>query len=476
MSDFLLPDLGEGLTEATIVAWHVAVGDEVARNQALAEVETAKALVELPSPRAGRISALHVAEGETLDAGAPLVGFAEADAGPGAAPAAAASSRPEQAASPAPEQAAAPVAVGEEAEAPASPATPPARPERQQVLVGYGPVLPGTGRPRRRARTFPTTPYERPASATGDHPTPRAMPPVRRRARDLGIDLAAVHGSGPGGRILRADVEAHAHGGGTAGRRGAGEHGSHHVPVTGLRKQTARAMTESAFTAPHASVHVTIDVTDTLELLDRDGRAERRTSFLAAVCRAIHPAAARTPAANARYDAETGRIEVFDEVRLGIAVATERGLLVATLPRTGAVPPDADAPGRSSADTPGSDTSESGTAQGPALTAAIAETAARAREGALAPEELTGSTLTVTNVGVFGVHGGTPILNPGQSTILAVGALRTQPWEHRGGIALRTVVTLTLSFDHRVLDGAEASAFLMDVAETLADPATLLVR
>ena len=178
------------------------------------------------------------------------------------------------------------------------------------------------------------------------------------------------------------------------------------------------------------------------------------------------PAAARTPAANARYDAETGRIEVFDEVRLGIAVATERGLLVATLPRAGGTP---------TAATPSGATAP-GTAQGPALTAAIAETAARAREGALSPEELTGSTLTVTNVGVFGVHGGTPILNPGQSTILALGALRTQPWEHRGGIALRTVVTLTLSFDHRVLDGAEASAFLMDIAETLADPATLLVR
>ena len=462
MSDFLLPDLGEGLTEATIVAWHVAVGDEVTRNQALAEVETAKALVELPSPRAGRISALHAAEGETLGVGAPLVGFAEADAadaeadaGPGAAPPEAASPEPEPEPEPEQEQEAASAAGAGEA-----------RLERQQVLVGYGPVLPGTGRPRRRARTFPTTPYERPASATGDGPTPRAMPPVRRRARDLGIDLDAVHGSGPGGRILRADVEAHAHGGGTAGRRDTGARGSRHVPVTGLRKQTARAMTESAFTAPHASVHVTIDVTDTLELLDRDGRAEHRTSFLAAVCRAILPAAARTPAANARYDAETGRIEVFDEVRLGIAVATERGLLVATLPRAGGTP---------TAATPSGATAP-GTAQGPALTAAIAETAARAREGALSPEELTGSTLTVTNVGVFGVHGGTPILNPGQSTILALGALRTQPWEHRGGIALRTVVTLTLSFDHRVLDGAEASAFLMDIAETLADPATLLVR
>jgi pyruvate dehydrogenase E2 component (dihydrolipoamide acetyltransferase) len=276
---------------------------------------------------------------------------------------------------------------------------------------------------------------------------------VRRRARDLGVDLASVHGSGPGGRILRADVEASARG--DAAAPGAGG-GSHTIPVTGLRKQTAQAMTDSAFTAPHASVHVTIDVTDTLELLRRGGREhpgrERdRTSFLAAVCRALVPAVGRTPATNARFDAQARQIEVFDEVRLGIAVATERGLLVATLPADAA-------------------------ADGPGLTAAIAETARRAREGALSPAELTDSTLTVTNVGVFGVDGGTPILNPGQSTILAIGALRTQPWEHHGEIALRTVVTLTLSFDHRVLDGAEASAFLMDVAETLADPASLLVR
>jgi pyruvate dehydrogenase E2 component (dihydrolipoamide acetyltransferase) len=450
MSDFLLPDLGEGLTEATIVAWHVEVGDEVTRNQALAEVETAKALVELPSPRAGRISALHAEEGQTLDVGAPLVGFAEvgaaaADGGPADAPAAAPG-----------DTAAAPDGA---AAAPDRPATE-ARPQRQQVLVGYGPVLPGSGRPRRRARTFPTTPYVRPEPAAGAATTrtaarerPRAMPPVRRRARDLGVDLTAVHGSGPGGRILREDVEACAPGGkdGPVGHPVGDGPGSRRVPVTGLRKQTAKAMTASASTAPHASVHVTCDVTDTLALLERGGRDRRRTSFLAAVCRALVPAAARTPAANARYDAGAGQIELFDRVRVGIAVATERGLLVATLP-------------------------EADHADGPALTAAIAATAQRAREGDLSPGEVTGSTLTVTNVGVFGVDGGTPILNPGQSVILAIGALRTQPWEHRGEIALRTVVTLTLSFDHRVLDGAEASAFLMDIAETLADPASLLVR
>ena len=474
MSDFLLPDLGEGLTEATIVAWHVKVGDEVTRNQALAEVETAKALVELPSPRAGRITALHAEEGQTLDVGSPLVGFAEVESAPelgaggNAADEPAGGSAADGSAdgpavdgavtsgSETEEPAAVPVGVGASVdgsyEATAS-AEPAARPQRQQVLVGYGPVLPGTGRPRRRPRSYATTPYVRPAGPMGEGPTPRAMPPVRRRARDLGVDLRSVHGSGPGGRILRADVEAHAQGlSGSATRAP----GSHTIPVTGLRKQTAQAMSASVFTAPHASVHVTIDVTDTLELLGRGSRESGRTSFLASVCRAILPAAARTPAANARYDAEAGQIEMFDQVRLGIAVATDRGLLVATLP-------EIDADGHQDP-------------SGPALTAAIAETAQKARDGALTPGEVTGSTLSVTNVGVFGVDGGTPILNPGQSTILAIGALRRQPWEHRGEIALRTVVTLTLSFDHRVLDGAEASAFLMDIAETLADPATLLVR
>lgn len=474
MSDFLLPDLGEGLTEATIVAWHVKVGDEVTRNQALAEVETAKALVELPSPRAGRITALHAEEGQTLDVGSPLVGFAEVESAP--EPGACGNAADEPAGGSAAdgsadgpavdgavtsgseteEPAAVPVGVGASAGGPdeaAGAAEPAARPQRQQVLVGYGPVLPGTGRPRRRPRAFVTTPYVRPTGATGERPTPRAMPPVRRRARDLGVDLRSVHGSGPGGRILRADVEARAQGLPGSVTRASG---SHTVPVTGLRKQTAQAMSASAFTAPHASVHVTIDVTDTLELLGRGSRESGRTSFLASVCRAILPAAARTPAANARYDAEAGQIEMFDQVRLGIAVATDRGLLVATLP-------EIDADGHQDP-------------SGPALTAAIAETAQKARDGALTPGEVTGSTLTVTNVGVFGVDGGTPILNPGQSTILAIGALRRQPWEHRGEIALRTVVTLTLSFDHRVLDGAEASAFLTDIAETLADPATLLVR
>lgn len=446
MSDFMLPDLGEGLTEATIVTWNIAVGDVVTRNQAIADVETAKALVELPSPRAGRITALYATEGETLAVGAPLIGLEEAGAAiPGTADGG-------SAAAPSAATADAPATAAAQSETSAAP-------QRQQVLVGYGPVLPGTGRPRRRPRSFETVPYQGRREEEPVGSTPKAMPPVRRHARDLGVDLATVRGTGPGGRILRADVDARAHGDATSAadatqcgcRTSGGTRFSARVPVTGLRRETARAMAASAFTAPHASVHTTVDVTDTLERLRRTDRTGGKTSFLAAVCRAIMPAAARTPSANARFDAEAGEIELFERVALGVAVATERGLVVATIP-------DADG------------------LDGARLTERIAEQAGKAREGTLTPGELTGSTLTVTNVGVFGVEGGVPILNPGQSVILAIGALRSQPWEHRGEIALRTVVTLTLSFDHRVLDGAEASRFLMDIADVLSDPAILLTR
>ncbi|HLQ81518.1 MAG TPA: dihydrolipoamide acetyltransferase family protein [Brachybacterium sp.] len=461
MTDFMLPDLGEGLTEATIVAWHVAVGDVVTRNQPIAEVETAKALVELPSPRAGRITALHAAEGETLAVGAPLIALeTEAPGGAdGGGPAA--GSGADDAGSEADDSAAVAAGSGPTAPSPATsdtaassaPAagTEQPAPQRQQVLVGYGPMLPGTGRPRRRPRSFETVPYVGRSAEEAARPTPKAMPPVRRHARDLGVDLATVEGSGPGGRILRSDVDACAHGGRKDPGGAHGGRASTRRPVTGLRRETARAMSASASTAPHASVHTTVDVTDTLESLRRTDRDGNRTSFLAAVCRAIVPAAARTPSANARFDADAGEIELFEQVSLGVAVATERGLVVATVPGADAL-------------------------DGATLTERIAEQAGRAREGTLAPAELTGSTLTVTNVGVFGVEGGVPILNPGQSTILAIGALRTQPWEHRGEMALRTVVTLTVSFDHRVLDGAEASRYLMDIADVLSDPAILLTR
>lgn len=488
MTTFRLPDLGEGLTESTILTWHVAEGDQVELNQPLADVETAKAVVELSSPYAGRITTLHAAEGETLPVGSPLIEVmtAEEEAedkepsekAPGGEEPIVADGAEDDASVPRENAADPPV---DASDPPAAAAPDRAEgPQRQAVLVGYGPVLSGGERPRRRPRSFTTVPFHgRPAAqpAQHQHPqapqhTPAAMPPVRRHARDLGVDLASVQGSGPQGRILRADVDACAVGGtSTLGARSdvtaptspasasspaavpapTAHRASRLVPVTGLRRQTARAMVESATTAPQAAVFATIDVSATLKQVRRATAEGPPTSFLSAVCRAVILAAGRTPGANARFDAEGGQIEQFEQVALGVAVATERGLVVATLP-------------------------EAGTATAPALTASIRAQAAKAREGSLTPAELTGSTLTVTNVGVFGVDGGIPLLNPGQSTIVAVGAIQRRPWEHRGKVALRKVVTLTVGFDHRVLDGAEASAFLTDITDVLSTPQILLTR
>ena len=344
MSDFRLPDLGEGLTEATIVSWHVAVGDEVTLNQALAEVETAKALVELPSPRAGRIRALHAEEGETLAVGAPLVGFEEIgapEAGTGeddpadGHPADEAATAPSAAATPSDE---APAAMSSTGGGGAD--APPARPERQQVLVGYGPVLPGTGRPRRRPRSFPTEPYTGRSEEEAARERPRAMPPVRRRARDLGVDLARVHGSGPGGRSA-ADVDP---------TRGPAPP----PPHPGDRPaRPRRAMTDSAFTAPHfRSRHV--DVTDTLERLHHTDAAAG-TSFPAAVCRRCP---GRRPHPDQRHFDASAAIDVS-------RVVPDRGRHRARI--DGRQPPELD------------------TLDGPGLTARIAELAARAREGTPLP-------------------------------------------------------------------------------------------
>ncbi|HLS13876.1 MAG TPA: dihydrolipoamide acetyltransferase family protein [Beutenbergiaceae bacterium] len=428
MTTFRLPDLGEGLTESEIVAWQVAEGDHVELNQILAEVETAKAVVDLPSPHAGRITKLHADPGQSVAVGAPLVDFdLESAAG-----------------QPGDDGAGAPVPAEDRAPSPEQQAR---HPERQSVLVGYGPKADHQERPKRRARAFATVPYRGRTGADREQHTPQAMPPVRALASRLGVDLGSVAASGAGGLILRSDVEA------AAAPAAADQTASTYVPVTGLRKHTAQAMTESASSAPHAAVFSTIDVTATMDLRRRAserGGADP-PSFLALVCRAVILAAQQTPAANARFDAGAGQIEFFGHLNLGIAVATDRGLMVAGIP-------------------------EAETLAAGALTEQIAAQAARAREGSLPLAELTNSTLTVTNVGVFDVDGGVPILNPGQSVIVALGAIRTRPWEHQGQVALREVVTVTVSFDHRVLDGAEASAFLADVTDVLSDPAIALTR
>ncbi len=486
LKDFALPDLGEGLTESELVAWHVSVGDTVKLNQIIADVETAKALVELPSPWSGVVSRLYVEPGVTVNVGEPIVAFEvegdpDSDA-PLEAPAGASASDVPIASAPSPD----------ESEVPAREADIP-----EPNLVGYGARAEATTRPQRRARpglgvltsssdavtsvasaTAPPASTARasataaatapaasaaPAIASSAIATaerPRATPPVRRRAHELGVDLASVVGTGERGLVTRHDVEEfRSHGATTGGipeeRAGAGRRTEREtrIPIRGVRKRTAEAMVRSAFTAPQATAFLTVDVTETTALLDRI-RADRafegvRVTMLAVVAKAVCIAVARTPSVNSHWDADANEIVEFGYIDLGIAAATPRGLLVPTIP-------DAD---------------QLTLLQ---IASALTELVATARSGHTPPERLVGGTISISNVGVFGVDGGTPILNPGEAAILALGAVRRQPWEHHGAIALRDVVTLSVSFDHRLLDGEQASHFVTDVGRILSDPAVVM--
>lgn len=497
VKQFALPDLGEGLTESELVAWKVAVGDTVHLNQIIAEVETAKALVELPAPYEGRVSKLFVEPGVTVAVGEPLVAF-EVDAdvpleGAPAVPAEpaqdgdAADQAEDTAAQDADEDADA-GADGQEAAAPASaePSQAAAAPDgREPTLVGYGARPESQARPARRARPGLAQEGRQRADVTVDvavatraaaaAPTalaerPRATPPVRKFARELGIDLASVSGSGDRGLITRTDVEAYAgKRDGTAptstapispsaptatrpGGTGAGSR-EKRIPIRGVRKATADAMVRSAFGAPQATVFLTVDVTPTTELVARlrarPEFADARPGLTAVVAKALLLAIRRTPEVNSRWDEASNEIVQAEYVHLGMAAATPRGLLVPVI---------RDADGMTLGD----------------LADAIRQLAETARAGRTAPSDLSGGTITVTNVGVFGVDAGTPILTPGEAAILAVGAVRRQPWEHDGGIALREVLTLALTFDHRIVDGEQASRFLADVGRILSDPASVL--
>lgn len=403
LREFRLPDLGEGLTESDIVAWRVAEGDAVELNQVIAEVETAKALVELPSPYAGVVAALHAHAGQTVNVGDPLVTFAVT----GGAVAA------------------------------------PARQAPEPDLVGYGAKLEHSGRPMRRARRVPgeVSPPQ-PAVLRGERP--RSTPPVRHLARELGVDLERVPGTGPDGLITRDDVV------GIADRTAAAGPVTR-IPIRGLRRQTAAAMVASAFTAPHVTVFHTIDVSAARELgaqLTAEGPA--KVGLLAIVSCAVCLGLAAHPELNARWDEATQQIVQYGYVNLGIAAATDRGLLVPNIKNAGALGLQA-------------------------MAGALAELTAEARAGRASPERLTGGTFTITNIGVFGVEAGTPILNPGEAGILALGAAQRRPWQFEGGIALREVMTLSLSFDHRVVDGAQGSRFLAELGAALerADAAEL---
>ena len=433
LKQFKMPDVGEGLTEADILRWDVKPGDTVKVNQTLVEVETAKAAVELPSPYAGVVTELHAAEGDTVDVGTPIITIDVA----ASAPAAAAAAQP-----PAAETAAA------EPE------------ERQSVLVGYGP----RGATRRRARkAAPDTPSAHPAfnvaptQPPADAPETRhrvlAKPPVRQLAKSLGVDLATVQPTGPNGTVSRADVE-QAAAAPTPARAVAPAGRETRVPVKGVRKHTAAAMVASAFTAPHVTEFITVDVTATMELRDRTATRpdfrDVKVSPLVFVAKAVVLAARRTPEINASWDEDAGEIVLKHYVNLGIAAATARGLVVPNVK-------DADQLSLRE------------------LALAIAELTETAREGKTSPADLAGGTITITNVGVFGIDTGTPILNPGEAGIVAFGAVRKMPWVVDDEIVPRWVTQLAVSFDHRMVDGQQGSQFLADVAAVLHDPASALL-
>ena len=468
IAEFLLPDLGEGLPEAEIVQWHVAEGDTVTLNQTIAEVETAKAIVEIPSPYAGTVQGLHAAAGDVVEVGSPLVSFdlGGTEAGSPASPSVEAT-----------REAGAGAAVETVAEAPLDAPADDIAARATPNLVGYGAAPASGNRPKRRARGGGTAvidsdhavreaaPHDVVKTGPIDLPLerPRSTPPVRKLAKDLGVDLVLVAAAHPGEMVTRSHVEEFAARtpamaeptasapASTSPVPAAGRTGDRvtRTPIRGVRKHTAAAMVQSAFTAPHATTFLTLDVTATTELLaslktDRalDGH---RIGVLAIVAKAVCLALGRTPALNAKWDEPAGEIVEHHYVNLGIAAATDRGLVVPVIP---------DADRLDLVD----------------LADAIAELAATARAGRTAPAAMTGGTFSITNVGVFGVDAGTPILNPGEAGILAVGAVRRTPWEHHGEIALRDVLTLSLSFDHRLVDGAEAARFLTDVAGVLREP------
>ncbi|MCF6524062.1 dihydrolipoamide acetyltransferase family protein [Streptomyces sp. JJ36] len=504
--EFRMPDVGEGLTEAEILTWYVKPGDTVTDGQVVCEVETAKAAVELPIPFDGAVHELRFDEGTTVDVGTPII---TVDTDPSAGPPAesggeAAAGQAAPAETPVPEPAepteAADAAEGE---------------KRQAVLVGYGVSASSTKRRPRKPRPeqpgaaaaqgavqgefngqppaagvapapAPDTALNGgdtaagrtevapapPAGAPGARPL--AKPPVRKLAKDLGVDLTTVPPTGEGGIVTREDVHAAADAAARAAEAPAtvaetqpaapaaaeaaapaAEPGAREtrIPVKGVRKATAAAMVNSAFTAPHVTEFVQVDVTRTMKLVrdlkEDPDMAGLRVNPLLMVARAFLLAIRRNPEVNAAWDEENQEIVQKHYVNLGIAAATPRGLVVPNIK---------DAHAKTL----------------PELAASLGDLVSTAREGKTSPADMQGGTVTITNVGVFGVDTGTPILNPGESAILAFGQVRDIPWVHKGEVKPRKVTTLALSFDHRLVDGELGSKVLADIAAVLERPKRLI--
>ena len=453
VKEFKLPDVGEGLTEADIVAWHVKPGDLVEDGQIIVEIETAKAVVELPCPWDGTVARLLAEEGQTVEVGVPIIAVEvgtsdSAERAEVAAPASAESASDDEAGA-------------------------------HSVLVGYGVKASSTTRRARRTAAgrpetaeVPTAPEEpveppevpaEPAARSQSKPT-LAKPPVRKLAKDLGISLAALAGSGPDGSITRDDVQRAAETGTPARSAESGNGsrtatsapasgGEERIAVRGVRKHMAAAMVSSAFTAPHVTEFLQVDVTETMAAVRRVRElpefAELRVSPLLFVARALLVAVARYPLVNSSWDAAAEEIVVKHYVNLGIAVAAERGLIVPNVKRADALTL-------------------------PELARALQVLTETGRAGKATPADLAGGTITITNVGVFGVDAGTPILTPGETAILAFGQVKDTPWVVDGELAVRKACTLSLSFDHRIVDGELGSAVLRDIGSMLTDPLRIL--
>ncbi|MDA3022723.1 MAG: dihydrolipoamide acetyltransferase family protein [Actinomycetota bacterium] len=397
---FHLPDVGEGLTEAEIVKWRVRPGDSVSVNQIIVEIETAKAVVELPCPYAGSIQALHVPEGEIVPVGSPIVTIlvtAKAD-------------------------------------------------ERGPILVGYG--VKSDHEVHRRPRKSGS--HQNPASTTTN--TARTKPLVRKLAKELGVQLDSVTPTGVGDVITRADVLSLSQNSQVAKQAVTPVGGDNRQPVLGVQRAMADAMVRSAFTAPHVTEWVEVDVSRTLDLVTklRANAAYEgiRVTPLTIVAAAVIHAVKKYPRINSTWveSSQGADIVTHRDVHLGIAADTPRGLLVPSVKAAGAM-------------------------ELPVLARSIHALIETARAGRSTPTDLTGGTITITNVGVFGVDGGTPIINPGESAILAMGRILDRPWVVDGAIVVRPIVQLSFSFDHRVIDGALGSRALVSMANFLTNPA-----
>ena len=420
--DFRLPDLGEGLTEAEIVQWLVKEGDTIELNQPIVEVETEKALVEIPSPFAGKVEKIFGDVGERVAVGSTIISVETTEDAP--------------------------------------------KTGRKEVLVGYGPEEGASKRRKnrkigRREEEAPDQP-EQPARAL-------ATPPVRKLARDLGVDIDTVTGSGKEGRVTREDVQAAADSGpkeqpaaeeaaevislpSQPQIRAVPDQAEERIPVRAIRRSIAEKMVKSAFTIPHVAEWLQVDATELMKLrTDLQASPEAKDlkiSPLPVIVKALLAALRKHPLVNSSWDDETNEIVVRHAYHIGIATDTERGLLVPVVKNADQL-----------------NIFE--------LSREIARLAGAARDGKIGPSDLTGSTITITNVGSFGMESGTPIINHPEAAILAPGVIAKRPWVVEGQIAIRDVMTLALSFDHRVLDGAEAGRFLRYLGDLIEKPARL---